>query len=160
MSDAEFNMHLKFFDSFIFCGQISDPILHPKLKEFLSKVHIAEKLCTVHVSASHKPEKYYIECFKANPNAKWFFGIDGLPKDSHKYRVRQNGEKLFNIMLESRKYLTLPPVWQYIIFSYNENDIEEAKALCQKHDIKLVLIKSNRWIDNDPLKPSSKEHYA
>ena len=44
------------------------------------------------------------------------------------YRINQDGEKLFNIMVESKKYLIHKPIWQYIVFSYNENHILEAKS--------------------------------
>ena len=30
----------KFFNMLVFCGQISDPILHPKLDIFLSKIYL------------------------------------------------------------------------------------------------------------------------
>ena len=46
---------------------------------------------------------WYIKAFKANINARWIFGIDGLPNESHNYRVNQDGEKLFNVIVESKK---------------------------------------------------------
>ena len=158
LSEAEFDIYLKHFDRFIFCGQISDPILHPKLDVFLSKIYAAGKMCSVHVAATHKPDAFYTKCFKAHPLSNWYFGIDGLPKDSHKYRVRQDGEKLFRLMLESRKYIA-KSIWQYIIFKYNENDIDTAKALCVEHGLEMSLIKSNRWTSGDPLKPTSTDNY-
>jgi len=59
----------------------------------------------IHNASSLKSKKWYIEAFKAHPDMRWIFGIDGLPKDSCMYRVNQDGEKLFDIMLESKKYL-------------------------------------------------------
>ena len=94
MTDHEWSLYLEKFSKFTISGQVSDPILHPKLDKILSDIYKAGKDCTVHVAASHKPEKHWIKCFKANPNAFWYFGIDGLPKDSHKYRINQDGEKL------------------------------------------------------------------
>jgi hypothetical protein len=59
----------------------------------------------IHNAASHKSEEWYKEAFESNTDAEWWFGIDGLPNQSHVYRKNQDGVKLFNIMLESKKHL-------------------------------------------------------
>jgi len=111
--------NINFFNKIYFCGQLSDPIHHPNFVEIL-------KLCkdthvVIHNASSHKPRDYFIECFKANPNAHWVFGIDGLPEESHNYRIHQDGVKLFNIMLDAKKILQNPPTWQILTFKYNED---------------------------------------
>jgi MoaA/NifB/PqqE/SkfB family radical SAM enzyme len=112
----------------------------------------------IHNAASQKSKEYFIKCFKANPHAQWIFGIDGLPEESHKYRVNQDGKKLFNIMIESKKHLEVTPVWQYIIFNYNEDHIEEAKQMAKENGVGFMLVQSSRWNDNDdPLRPKNKE---
>ena len=61
------------------------------------------------------------------------------------------------MMLEAKKILKKRPIWQYIIFKYNEHNIEKAKAMADKHDLTFLLVKSSRWKgDEDYLKP--KEH--
>ena len=144
MTDHEWSLYLEKFDKFTISGQSSDPILHPKLDKILSDIHKADKDCTVHVAASHKPEKHFIKCFKANPNAFWYFGIDGLPKDSHKYRINQDGEKIFKMMLESRKYLKYKPIWQYIVFNYNKYDLNKCRDIAKKNNIEFHVLESNR----------------
>ena len=60
------------------------------------------------------------------------------------YRVNQDGEKLFKIMLKAKEYLTKSPSWQYIVFSYNEHNIEKAKETLQKtwpYDDYVTLVK-------------------
>ena len=53
-----------------------------------------------------------------------------------------------------KEHLLRKPSWQYIIFKYNENHIEEAKALADKHGIVLMIVQSSRWKgDDDYLKP-------
>lgn len=147
-----------FFTRFAFCGQLSDPVHHPKFPEILKILHKKNVRCEIHNAASQKSIDYYIECFKANPNAEWVFALDGLPKDSHKYRINQNGEKMFQIICESKKYLKRAPIWQYIVFSYNENDIETAQELAKKNGITFLLLQSSRWLsDDDPYKPKNKE---
>jgi len=156
LTDYQWSLHLKHFNKFVFSGQVSDPILHPKMDKMLGDIYKENKKCIgIHVAASHKKPEWFKKCFKANPDAWWFFGIDGLPKDSHKYRVNQDGEKLYEMMVLSKKYIK-NPVWQYIIFKYNENDIDTAKNMADKEGIRFRPIMSSRYKENDPYKPSSK----
>ena len=151
------------FDHINFCGQVSDPVHHPKFIEILKMINEREdKTCSVHHASAGKPEHWYPKAWEAAPKARWWFGIDGLPKDSNKYRVNQDGEKLFRIMVESTKYLQTPPVWQYIVFSYNEKDIDEARKMVENVDnLEFLVINSSRWISSDDwLKPSSDQSFT
>ena len=79
-----------------------------------------------------------------------------MPKDSHNYRVNQDGEFLFDMMLLN-KYLGFNPEWQYIVFDYNKDDIEEAKKLAKQHKLRFILVNSARWTDDDDwLMPKTK----
>ena len=152
LSLDSFKKIISHFDQIEFCGQISDPIFHPQFIEFLELTK--DKRVFVHTAASHKPMDWYRDAFLANKNATWQFGIDGLPQDSHKYRINQNGEYLFNVM-KTGVELGNDIRWQYIIFKYNENDIPEAIDLAQRHKIPIHINKSSRWSGpNDPYKPS------
>ena len=151
-----------YYKSINFCGQLSDPVHHPKFPEILNllynkgdkRLHKNSIKVEIHTAASQKSKAFYIKCFKANPLADWVFGIDGLPEDSHKYRINQDGRKLFRMMLEAKKILKKRPIWQYIIFKYNEQHIEKAKAMASKHDLTFLLVQSSRWQgDEDYLKP-------
>jgi MoaA/NifB/PqqE/SkfB family radical SAM enzyme len=152
LSLDSFKKIISHFDQIEFCGQISDPIFHPQFIEFLELTK--DKRVFVHTAASHKPMDWYRDAFLANKNATWEFGIDGLPQNSHKYRINQNGEYLFNVM-KTGVELGNDIRWQYIIFKYNENDIPEAIDLAQRHKIPIHINKSSRWSGpNDPYKPS------
>jgi len=161
MSNAAFAKILGYFDILNFCGQVSDPVNHPNFINFLNLCNVFKKFTTVHTANSHKSLKWYKKAFETNKNAKWYFGISGLPKDSHLYRKNQDGEKLFKIMLLAKKILYNKPIWQYIIFSYNENDIETAKQIAKKEGIILKLLLSTRFdYKDDPLKPKNKQFYV
>ena len=113
-----------------------------------------DKRVFVHTAASHRPMDWYRDAFLANKNAIWEFGIDGLPQDSHKYRINQNGEYLFNVM-KTGVELGNDIRWQYIIFKYNENNVTQAIDLAQRHKIPIHINKSSRWSGpNDQYKPS------
>ena len=128
------------FEQLNFCGQLSDPVHHPKFVEILEYLYKKGTDVTVHNASSAKSEKFYIKCFKAHPDAKWIFGIDGLPEESSMYRVNQDGEKLFKIMVKSKDYLTKSPSWQYIVFSYNEDSIEKAKILAKENGLMMIML--------------------
>jgi len=157
----------KLLDSYIpkinFCGQMGDCIYHPKFLDIL-------KLCTqykdkgfiFHTNGSNKSNFFWnevIKIYKNQPqlNHKWWIALDGLPAQSHIYRVNQDGKKLYDIMLESKKYLKRRPVWQYLIFKYNEHNIEKAKQMAKEAGVTFMLLQSSRWnSEDDPLRPSKK----
>ena len=160
LSVDKFKMILSHFDHLNFCGQVSDPVHHPKFIEFLTLIYqYRDKSSSVHHASAAKPMTWYPKAFEANPNTRWWFGIDGLPKDSSKYRTHQDGEKLFEIVKIAAKILKQKPVWQYIIFSYNENNIKEAHKMAQDIGAEFMLINSSRWWgENDPLRPKNPQH--
>ena len=98
------------------------------------------KLARVVTAASHKSYDWYNNAFAANTDAIWTFGLDGLPKDSHEYRINQDGEKLFEVMK-----LAPNPKWKYIVFKYNENDIDQARQLAKDNNIKFNTVYSGRF---------------
>ena len=146
----------KHFKGIDFCGQLSDPVHHPKFVEILKYLYDNKVDVSVHNASSAKSKSWYIKAFKAHPKAEWIFGIDGLPEQSHLYRINQDGKKLYDIMLESKKYLKGKIYWQYIIFNYNEDNIEKAKEMAKRDGISLFMVESSRWRKNDPLIPSDK----
>ena len=158
MSMDNFLKVIKYFKQLNFCGQYSDPVHHPKFIEMLEITYKNKNEIIVHNASSVKSKEWYIQAFKANPDARWTFGIDGLPEESEKYRKNQDGVKLFNIMLESKKYLKKLPVWQIIVFGYNENNIEKCKQMAEKADVKILILQSSRWLKDDPLKPKNPEY--
>jgi len=156
-----FKKLLKFFQYFNFCGQVSDSIFNPHLIEMLKMVKDAGKICHIATAATSKKHKkdWYIKAFEANPEAKWTFGIDGLPDESCMYRINQDGEFLFEMAKLCAK-MCRRSVWQYIVFSYNENHIDEAIDLANKHGIHFEVNFSTRWkAKNDMYKPRNKLLY-
>lgn len=157
MTMDDFIKITSFFKSINFSGQLSDPVHHPKFIEILEYCYKNKIEAIVHNASSLKPHHWYIKAFKANPLAKWIFGIDGLPEQSHTYRINQDGKKLYDLMVESKKYLKRLPVWQYLVFAYNEHNIEKAQDMARNDGVTFMLLQSSRWIrESDPLRPSKK----
>ena len=162
LSITDFKKILKHFRRILFCGQVSDPIIHPKFHEFLelsvlpiySPSHI-----TVATAASHRSILWYKKAFELNPEAVWRFGIDGLPEESCLYRINQDGEKLFEVM-KMGVSMGIKVEWQYIVFSYNENHVEQAKKMALDNHILFLIMYSSRWSgEDDPYQPTNSENY-
>ena len=154
----EFNKITDYYTHIIFCGQISDPSANPLMIDMLKYCYEHKIKIGLNTAASHKPIKWYKEAFEANSLAHWIFGVDGLPKDSHKYRIHQDGPKLFEVMKMGAK-MGNNIRWQYIAFNYNENNIEEARQLAKDNGIQFDVIHSGRWETKDPLKPRNPNYY-
>ena len=153
----DFKKVLNYFKEINFEGQLSDPVHHPNFIEMIELCLKNDVGVHVQHASAAKPFDWYIKAFKANPKAMWRFSIDGLPETSKEYRIYQNGPKLFKIMKESVKHLENKPTWQYIVFNYNENDIDEAMKLANEIGDNFYLLQSSRWMGpNDPYMPSAK----
>ncbi len=145
------------FKHISFGGQLSDPIHYPKFIEVLKLCNDKNKSVRVQTASSFKPISWYKKAFEAYPQADWQFGLDGLPEESHKYRVNQDGKKIFQVMLEAKNILTKAPIWQYIVFKYNEIHQRQARKMAKENGLRFVIMKSSRWLSkNDPLMPSAK----
>lgn len=137
---------LNYFTKVYFCGQVSDPIFNKHFIELLEICYQRNVMCHVYTAASARPESWYRQAFAANPDAKWVFGIDGPPEVSHLYRVNQKGEFLFKMMVMARE-MGLDVEWQVIVFSFNEDRLEECYELAKKHDLNINIVISSRGLD-------------
>ena len=48
--------------------------------------------------------------------------------------------------------------WQWIVFNYNENHIEQGIELAKKHNLDLEITHSSRWDGLEELKPTNSEY--
>jgi len=146
------------FKDVAFGGQLSDPIHHPKFIQILEMCYQKDVNVKVQTASSFKPIDWYVKAFTAHPKAKWQFGIDGLPEQSSTYRINQDGEKLFKIMCLAKNHLNTIPIWQCIVFRYNENSLDSVKQMAKDNGLSLVIMYSSRWDKGeDKLKPVNKE---
>ena len=126
-----------------FSGQQSDPMSHPNIIEFIS-------LCSsirldIHTATSHREKDFYEKAFHTSGmKTKWIFGLDGLPKESHKHRINQDGVHLYEMMKLGAR-MGIDVIWQYIVFNYNQDHIEQAKKMSSDDGIEFKLSFSDRW---------------
>ena len=161
MSVEDFKKILKTFSWIEFSGQQSDPTAHSQFHEFLS-LSYNHKL-DIHTAASHRKKDFYKEAYeRTGLDTSWIFGLDGLPEESHKHRINQDGIHIYE-MMKLGVEMGCNIVWQYIVFNYNQDHIEQAKQMAKDNGIEFKLSLSSRWgggnLDIDYLKPR-KEYCA
>lgn len=147
LSLSEFEKIAEYFDEVEFCGTMGDPTFHPNFHEFLELASLRRLKVRVATAASHRDKDWYERSFKLNPDAQWVFGLDGLPQSSSRYRVNQDGGKLFDVMSMGKK-MGVSVIWQFLIFNYNVHEIEAARVLGAKHQILVEFFNTKRGPSN------------
>lgn len=152
----------KFVDSkftFIeFSGQQSDPMAHPNILDFISICHNIRLI--IHTAASHKKKDFYEEAFhRCGMRTSWIFGLDGLPEESHKYRINQNGIHLYE-MMKLGVSMGVDIKWQYIVLKYNQDHIEQAQKMAEEEGIEFMLAFSDRWNNDEMIQFKPREEYC
>lgn len=118
-----------------FCGTIDDPLMHPKFIEFIEfAATVRDYNIIVHTNASLRNEEYWKKLALAlQMNEKHIvkFSIDGLEDTNHIYRQNTNWKK---IMANAEAFIKAGgrASWQYLVFPWNEHQIEEAKKLSEE----------------------------
>lgn len=151
--DLEPEQFQKIFDYYpyalTFCGQISDPIYHPNFLELLSMTSGSGKAIRIATVGSGKSDAWWDEAFSygVGENA-WYFGVDGIDEKSEQYRIGSKFEDQWKRMKQGRD-LGHVIVWQYIIFGYNEHEVERAIEIAKEENFALLLINTNRGFRKD-----------
>lgn len=150
ISEEDMQKLVDFYWDINFCGQISDPIYHPK---FLKLLQICEgrklKISTV---GSGKKQSFWDEAYSYNKGKTiWVFGVDGIDKSSEIHRVGSNFEDTWSQM---KKGVSLGHIiiWQYIIFDYNEKDMDTAIQIAKDNNFVLRFIQTSRAWDHKVMK--------
>jgi len=131
-------------NSLTFCGQISDPIYHPNFLNFLRLLNGQGRAIRIATNGSGKSREWWEEAYSygLNENA-WYFGVDGIDEKSELYRVGSNFKNVWDMMKLGRD-LGHVIVWQYIIFAYNEQEVDRAIEIAKEENFALLFIKTNR----------------
>ena len=134
-----------------FCGQISDPIYHPNFLNFLEMADGSRRAVRIATNGSGKSMEWWEQAFSYGLGEfGWYFGVDGIDKKSELYRVGSNFEEVWEVMKLGRD-LGHNIVWQYIVFDYNQDDMDKAIEIAKEEDFSLLFINTNRGFNsNDP----------
>lgn len=145
--------HLKIIE---FCGTIDDPIAYP---DFLEVLEIAYKVnskfrINIHTNGSMRTKEYWKKLatiLKKFNEYFLLFSIDGL-EDTHSiYRQRTSFSKIIEnatAFIQEGGEAT----WQYLIFPWNEHQVEDAHNLSKKLGFSAFRKRHDRVLTNKKLK--------
>ena len=138
------------------CGVYGDPIYHPELIEIVTWLKEKNAVLRIDTNGSYKDRAWWEELVsKLTADDEICFSIDGIPENFTEYRV--NGDwKSIAVGLQVAGLTEVKSVWKYIPFSFNENNIAQAKTLSESFNIKSFKVhNSDRFVADDKLMPSS-----
>lgn len=117
-----------------FCGNIDEPLAYPKFYELLLDIYkINPKLIiSIHTNGGVRNEDYFkklsaLLC-QFDRRSNFRFSIDGLEDTNSIYRQNTN----WNIIIQNLKAACasdLRVIWQFLVFPWNEHQIEEVKKM-------------------------------
>jgi MoaA/NifB/PqqE/SkfB family radical SAM enzyme len=154
MSIEDFLKVLDHHSEISFCGQISDPLTHPKFLEILEICNNNKlKKFWINTTGTRKKPIWWEKAFKNTGNhMTWIFGLDGTDQETANiYRVNTKYDQVLEAMkLGSSMGKNIQ--WSFIVFKHNEHQIEEAKRIAKENNFDLRLVKSGRWRERDMIK--------
>jgi MoaA/NifB/PqqE/SkfB family radical SAM enzyme len=141
--------------TFVINGNYGDPIYYPDLFDLVTYIKDHGASIILHTNGSYKTTDWWTTFAGLVDSTDIInFSIDGLPENFTQYRVNADWTTIkqgIDIMVKSSAQI----VWKYVVFSYNENDIDRARHLSKEIGMTdFIVNNSDRWIDNDWLRPS------
>ena len=139
---------------YLFVGCYGDPIYHPDFIDIVRYYIERNRTLTIHTNGSFKKQKWWDELASLNWSHKqqFNFSVDGLEETNHLYRIRANWK---SIMMGMKTMGALPldrkPIldWKYLVFPYNEYQVEDARKLANSLGFDRFLpVTSERNIKN------------
>lgn len=156
------DLDISAFDNFLdmdidkinFCGNLGDPIYHRRFLDLVELAITKSKHINITTNGSKKNIGWWSSLNKLlRSSDSVTFSIDGTPDNFTQYRI--NGDWK-SVLVGIKECVKGPAIteWKCIPFKFNENTLHEVEQLSNDLGIDHFLLDpSDRWIDNDPLKP-------
>jgi MoaA/NifB/PqqE/SkfB family radical SAM enzyme len=142
-----------------FCGNNGDPIYHSKFHELCSKLKKTGCKISIITNGSKKSIEWWEQLGSIlTKKDQITFSLDGLEDTNKIYRINSDWKSIINGFNVIKKY-NIKTVWKFIVFHYNQHQIEEAKKLSTELGFDSFLLeKSDRWLEEQGLnlKPADK----
>ena len=134
-----------------FIGNVDEPTINPEIFEiikFFQKKFQGHNVLTIATNGGARDEEFWTRLGNVASEHKGefavIFGIDGLEDTNHLYRKNVNWDVL---QRNFRAYISAGGCadWQYIPFSWNEHQIDDARELAVKEGFsKFIILDSIR----------------
>lgn len=148
------------FQQYVFCGAYGDAIYHPQILEIIEFMLSTDKQWFLETNGSHKKPEFWDAVMDLNwrRGCGFIFSMDGLADTNHIYRKRSDWD---SIMYGVKKILAKPRrqrprmKWKYLVFPYNEHQVEQARQLSQElgfdefNAVKSLRNYRPKWFENE-----------
>lgn len=132
-----------------FCGTIDDPLMHPHFLEFVEYASTVKSYnVLIHTNASLRSTEYWTAlaaALRKHDKHVVKFNIDGLEDTNHIYRQNTKWSK---IMENAQAFIDAGgnAYWQFLIFPWNQHQVDTAKKLSQQMGFNLFASRHDRSI--------------
>jgi MoaA/NifB/PqqE/SkfB family radical SAM enzyme len=113
------------------CGNYGDPIYHPDLAGMIRSFKSRGATISIITNGSHRKRSWWQALVRELSSDDLItFSIDGIPENFTQYRINGDWTTIqdaIEVCVES----PCSTAWSFIPFSYNENNIEQARQLSQ-----------------------------
>lgn len=131
------------------CGNYGDPIYHPQFIEFVKEFKKRNAILSIDTNGSYKSVEWWNQLSQClDSKDEIVFSVDGVPENFTEYRINADWESIslgMSVIAKSQ----CNSVWKYLVFRYNENDIDTAQQLCEQIGIKSFYVEYSDRFDND-----------
>jgi len=131
------------------CGNYGDPIYFKDLLSLIKMFKSRGANILLTTNGSHKTRHWWetiVEAFDHNDTI--IFSIDGIPENFTQYRINGDWESI-QTAIEVSVASHAKTQWKYIPFSFNENNINQAKELSENLGIDTFRVfQSDRFDDS------------
>ena len=137
------------------CGNYGDPIYHPDFIDIVRKFKHRGANVSIVTNGSYRKSQWWSElCDLLTEHDRVCFSIDGVPDNFTQYRVNADWDSI-KTGIQACVQSQCKTTWKYIVFSYNQTDIEQARNLSISLGIdKFTVEFSDRFDDEtNHLKP-------
>ena len=113
----------------IMCGNYGDPIYHPELAGMIRDLKSRGAVVSITTNGSHRKKSWWQDLVnEMSAEDCVIFSIDGTPENFTQYRINGDWETIQEAV-ETCVAAPCQTEWKYIPFSFNEDNIEQARQL-------------------------------
>ena len=144
MSDETFDMIIEQIDKvgdcdvIQFCGELGDPMMHPRIDRFIERATKSAKMILINTNGALRNPDFYEKWAKDDREVHIEFGIDGLDHETNdKYRRGANFKKAWENMTTWFKH-TKRGSWHFILFAWNMHQVPEVARIAKEIGCKVT----------------------
>ena len=136
-------------------GNLGDPIYHDRFPAIIRLLGDRRQAFTVYTIGSGFGADWWRAVYGGYATGgRWVFSVDGASSSAGIYRKGLNWAQSWDAMRIGRE-LNKDINWQYIVFSHNQDHIDEARKLAAMHGINLRIDFNEKWdSESDPWMPT------